>query len=440
MVYILAILLIGIMLLSYESTGKDWLTPSTLITLMFLLSTIAAIYNLGRWKFELGAYSVFLIIFSLIITLIINAAFHSYYGKKRVSFEKHNISEIKFHVLIVGTFYTIVCLVLQFRIISSIGIADISAAMYSYRMSTAYGIGNINITENYSQLFNIATAITYVVVFNLIYFFKKLKRTYIVVSILQITAWIFLYFLNGSRSEVFSMFVYSFVIFYMNRIRTLGRYKKYNYRQILKILFIVIGALYSFYFFKELAGRQSDKTVIEYLTSYLGGSIPCFDLFIKKPLGESVIFGQETFLSVIQGLQRRGMLKNFQYSFFQEFRSSNGIGLGNVYTALRDYYFDFGFIGMIIMHTVFSLLFSWIYEKGKVRGSNIGLIILAMTYNCIVLYAYNNQFFSMDISIGFLLKLIYTIIMYKLFIRKKVLNFSLRGLSVRWSKYNHSDI
>ena len=175
MVYILAILLIGIMLLSYESVGKDWLAPSTLMSLMFLLSTIAAIYNLGRWQFELGAYSVFLIIFSLIITLIINAVFHSYYGKKSVSLKKYNISEIKFYVLIAGTFYTIVCLFLQFRVISSIGITDLSATMYSYRMSTAYGIGNINITENYSQLFNVATAITYVVVFNLICFFKKLK-------------------------------------------------------------------------------------------------------------------------------------------------------------------------------------------------------------------------------------------------------------------------
>ena len=148
-------------------------------------------------------------------------------------------------------------------------------------------------------------------------------------------------------------------------------------------------------------------------------------------MGESVVFGQETFFSVVQGLQRRGMLKDFQYSFFQEFRNSNGIGLGNVYTALRDYYFDFGFIGTMIMHTVFSLFFSWIYEKEKVRGSNIGIIILAMTYNCVVLYAYNNQFFSTDISIGFLSRLIYVIIMYKLFIRKKVLDISLKGLSVR---------
>ena len=267
MVYILAVLLIVIMLLSYESTGKDWVTPSTLMTLMFLISTIAAIYNLGRWQFELGVYSVALIIFSLIITLIINVIFHSYYGKKSVSFEKYNISEIKFPVLIAGTFYTIVCLFLQVGIISSIGITDLSAAMYSYRMSTAYGIGNINITENYSQLFNIATAITYVVVFNLVYFFKKLKRTYRVISILQIIAWIFLYFLHGSRSEVFSMFVYGFIIYYINHIRILGRYKKYNYKQILKILFIVIGVLYLFYFLKEIAGRRSDKTVVEYLTS-----------------------------------------------------------------------------------------------------------------------------------------------------------------------------
>ena len=249
MVYILAILLIGIMLLSYESTGKDWLTPSTMMTLMFLLSTIAAIYNLGTWQFELGAYSVFLIFFSLIITLIVNVVLHNYYGRKSVSFEKCKISEIKFHVLIAGTFYTFVCLFLQFRTISSIGIADLSAAMYSYRMSMAYGIGNVKITENYSQLFNIATAITYIVVFNLILFFQKLKRTYIVISIFQITAWIFLYFLHGSRSEVFSMFVYGFIIYYMNHIRTLGRYKKYNYRQIIKILFIIIGALYLFYFF-----------------------------------------------------------------------------------------------------------------------------------------------------------------------------------------------
>ena len=109
MVYIVAVLLVVIMLLSYESTGKDWLAPSTLMTLMFLASTIAAIYNIEKWNFELGAYSVFIILFSLMLTWIINMVFHNYYGGKSLIQHIHHVSRIAYPILVAGMIYTSIC-------------------------------------------------------------------------------------------------------------------------------------------------------------------------------------------------------------------------------------------------------------------------------------------------------------------------------------------
>ena len=185
-------------------------------------------------------------------------------------------------------------------------------------------------------------------------------------------------------------------------------------------MIIAIVLLYLFYILKNFVGRSSDKTIVEYLTSYLGGGIPCFDLFIKDPPVKSNVFGQETFYSLIEGLKRRGIINAPAVSFHKEFRTSNNVGIGNVYTALRDYYYDFGVLGMFIMHSIFSVFFSYLYEKTKIKMSYIKIIFLSILYNRMVFYMFNNMFFSSDCSISFCFKAIFIILLFNILMKREI--------------------
>lgn len=420
MIYLMIFTMFFLLIVSYYATGKDLIAPSNVMLMTFFLALISALYNLSTWKFNLGLYSSLLIIFSLMITVIINGYVHQYYSRRNVKIKKENLHAIRLYILIIFVGYLIMCVILQYRVIRSIGKGSLSTLMYIYRLSTSYGTGTIEVKAISSKMIDVATAITYICLFNMILFFRSTSLVYKVINILEIILWVFLYFLQGARFEVFSVCISAFIMFWFLRIRETKIIKKFNIKQVLKIMIIAIVLLYLFYILKNFVGRSSDKTIVEYLTSYLGGGIPCFDLFIKDPPVKSNVFGQETFYSLIEGLKRRGIINAPAVSFHKEFRTSNNVGIGNVYTALRDYYYDFGVLGMFIMHSIFSVFFSYLYEKTKIKMSYIKIIFLSILYNRMVFYMFNNMFFSSDCSISFCFKAIFIILLFNILMKREI--------------------
>lgn len=420
MIYLIIFTIFFLLIVSYYATGKDLIAPSNVMLMTFFLALISALYNLSTWKFNLSLYSSLLIIFSLMITVIINGYVHQYYSRRNVKIKKENLHSIRLYILIIFVGYLIMCIILQYRVIRSIGKGSLSTLMYIYRLSTSYGTGTIEVKTISSKIADVATAITYICLFNLILFFRSTSLVYKIINVLEIILWAFLYFLQGARFEVFSVCISAFIMFWFLRIRETKIIKKFNIKQILKIMIIAIVLLYLFYILKDFVGRSSNKTIIEYLTSYLGGGIPCFDLFIKDPPAKSNVFGQETFYSLIEGLKRRGIINAPAVSFHKEFRTSNNVGIGNVYTALRDYYYDFGVLGMFIMHSIFSAFFSYLYEKTKIKMSYIKIIFLSILYNRIVFYMFNNMFFSSDCSISFCFKAIFIILLFNILMKREI--------------------
>ena len=292
--------------------------------------------------------------------------------------------------------------------------------MHIYRQATAYGNGIVNVNSISSTMTVFATSLAYVTLFNVIYNFKNTGKLYKLLNCAIIALWIILFFLQGTRYDVFSMSVAAFILWYISRIHDTGVYQRLQIRQLAKIIIFAVILLYGFYVIKDLVGRRSEQTMMEYLTSYLGGSIPLFDSFIRDPVHDLKIFGQETFMSINNGLIRRGIIHSSICSYNKEFRSINGVDIGNVYTALRDYYHDFGFIGTIILHTIFSSIYSWLYEKQKVRGNYFETLVLARIYYCVVFYMFSNSFYARIISISFLEEVAVMWILFKLLIEKKV--------------------
>ena len=321
MIWFLAVVLVALLLISYILNGKDFFAPATMLLIAFIFSAICSIYNINIWKYRLGVLSTTIVIISVIITTIINIYIHSYYRKKRINSDSEKGNPLPLSIilifLVIMLFSTYIQLNYVKKVVRSNNIWD---SMYSYRLQTSYGYGNFSVPGYVTQLNHLSTAICYICVFNVIVFFKRLKKYRIIILTATVLCWILKNILNAARFEIFSLFINALFIFNMNRIRLFGGYKVYKIRSIIRLILIAILFLALFYYLKDFVGRKSNTNVFEYIAKYCGSEIPNFDLFLKDFPQKSSIFGKETFYSLLQWMRRRGIIKIPEYTIHKEFR------------------------------------------------------------------------------------------------------------------------
>jgi oligosaccharide repeat unit polymerase len=136
-------------------------------------------------------------------------------------------------------------------------------------------------------------------------------------------------------------------------------------RQIATLIGLVVAALASFVSLSSVVGRKLSKTPFDNLMMYVGGSISNFDAYIKDPIVDSNasrLWGGESFYAMYSFMGRRTNRPKWLYSFQLEFRY-NGMNesMGNIYTAFRYYYHDFGFLGMLLITAFQAALFTMMY-------------------------------------------------------------------------------
>lgn len=393
-----------------------------MLSLAFLASTISAIYNIDRWKFDFGTEAFTIIITCVIITLVINTFAHYYYGRRRPAIYYGKITPISFPMTLLsltvigGAF---IGLLTSIKRISG-GVGTFSLMMQTFRMKNAYSTDLENQLPIWvRQILNLSNSICIIFIFNIIYFWKELKSKQKLENIAVIVSSITASLLTGGRFSAMCTVIAGFVMYYLLRIKQTKKWRVFKIKSILTVLLIVMAVLYGFYAVKELVGRESADTVVEYITHYAGGAIPGLDLYLKSPPAKSSIWGKETFYSLNNNLRKLRLLNVPYYFAHREFRVSNGVSIGNVYTALRDYHYDFGLGGMFALHLVFSMIFSVSYERLKRKLKDKNIIVFSMMYYCVVFYSISNTFFANIISIGFLIRIIMTIALYTLLLEKR---------------------
>lgn len=154
---------------------------------------------------------------------------------------------------------------------------------------------------------------------------------------------------------------------------------------------------------------------------YAGGPVKLFDLFLQQPLHSS-FWGKETFIAVNQTFNKLGLFNIPQYLVHKEFRSYNGIVLGNVYSAYRNWYADFGFKGTMVLQTMFSMFFNFFYYKLRSTkyydNEKFGIIIYGYMASSIFLHPIDDEFYRYTISIGFLIYTMVFAVIYILTVKK----------------------
>ena len=418
MIYLLLAALVLLTLVSYGLCGRDFFAPGTMLCLAFVFSCASALYNASYWQLDLAPRTVGVIVSALSITVGVNIWAHGCFQRVRVQPWSGRATPIPVWVsagLLAALGVVLVVMLAQIRRIGGGG--SFASAMVIFRAKNAYGVDLADQLPGWvRQMLNASAVIAFLYLFHLIWFGRRLGRLHLALNAAVLAACVTVSLLTGGRFSAMTMVVAGAVLWYMLRS---GGPRGVRLKTLFWVMMAALAVLYGFYAVKALVGRQSDQTVVEYITHYAGGGIPGLDLYLKDPPAPSGIWGKETFYALNNGLRKLGLLDIPYYYIHHEFRQSGGVSVGNIYTALRDYHYDFGMVGMYLLHTVFSVAFCFYYEYQKKRRSHLGILVWAMVYYCVVFYPISNSFFASVVSFGFGIRLGLLVFLYLLLIRKK---------------------
>ena len=398
MIYILLVCTVMILFFTYILSNNDIMFPGCIVCLVWIFCELCAIYNIDYWNIAISEKTT-LIYLSTILVFVLMSFFGDYLGKrgfrgfegKRRS-ENFTIEISKRHIMLITVFNLATMLLVVATVWKTAGINSMKdSSAYAVAMSQ-YRTSDESLPGMVKQLYKIMKCNSYV----LLYFFCKRKKDresafYLLPGILFCIASLS----TGSRTELLHFFIAVLVIVYI----TLQEKRKWSARPNFKYIIgcvVAVGLfLFFFNFIKTFVGRLNGSDPLRYITAYAGGSIQLFDMYLKYPGTKTEQFGQLTFFSLWQNIEKLGLASWKPTGL--EHRMSNGHLIGNLYTSIRRYYQDFGLIGNYVLQSVFAVFYAYWYrriKKSYMQDNGFSIIMYSMIVSPLFLHAIDDTFFS----------------------------------------------
>lgn len=189
---------------------------------------------------------------------------------------------------------------------------------------------------------------------------------------------------------------------------------------LIKIILAALFIMYAFWFYKEFLGRKSDALFSDYIAQYVGGPYELFNQFVKEK-GNWVTMN-ETFAGLI-GSINKVFGTNISSLGYHEFRfTSTGIMLGNAYSGMRNYYADYGIIGVVIICFFYSVFVNKVYchlaKSKNIYSLFFELIYLGSIVYCLVFHFFSDYFLA-RISIGYIVEILVMYVIYRVIVKTK---------------------
>ena len=176
---------------------------------------------------------------------------------------------------------------------------------------------------------------------------------------------------------------------------------------------------------RGLVGRTNESDSFEYISGYIGGSVPLLDSAINRNIvdSEDLGFGYNTFFPFYRLLRNLNIVNSHRLGNLEFTRS--GSLIGNVYTSLYIFFLDFGIVGAVILQFISGIIWSviWyiVYNRNNFKKKKIILMLLyCLHINSIALHFYSEGFYSAIIAPSFVFELIYIYILYKVIFEIKI--------------------
>lgn len=439
----LLILLAGVLLLMlgiiYQLCGRDIFSPSVLFSFSYFLSVICCIWNARAWGTKLEATTFLLIVTAIIFFFLGEVTIKSIQVKDACKAykdsNKYKQDYIYVPVLIVILVIILNSLLTLFLYKEVVRIANLNFASWGnliYNFKTnSNNIEGASISGIVTQGLKISKAFAYV--FSYIFvnnLFSTTKRKNIILNFVNLIPVFFVVvqsLLKGVRVAIITLLIAIIFMWYINFQIKKDWHWHINIKQIRNFSFILLLVCAIFYYSKDIVGRlQDDMGVVTYVTTYLGGPIELLNLFVKQNTDSSYKI-IETMGGLISSLQKIGLFHDgYVINAVREYRSTvTGMQIGNVYGAIRDYYHDFGFLGVPFGFYFISLFVNVMYYKIKERRNynmkKPSLIIIYSTFVYAIIFLTFSDFLTARLAPGEILEIIFIWIISSIILKKRIL-------------------
>jgi oligosaccharide repeat unit polymerase len=426
-------------ILCYYVFIKDIFSPSVIYNLSWSLSCVLLLL-MGVEEAEYLAYNTAkLIIYSSLLFDFISFFVLKLPNIKKIKVNKplrvlDNENEIyirKYTILIVLIFYIIFFAIIfndiYFVTKQNLSFGSFSKILQLYRRISTYTVEGYYLSSAWVVRFS---KISYSVSLIFIYIFLYNHINFGINNLQQIIPLLFhsiISLCRSNRGDLLYLFIAIIAMYaYLSRDKS-KQYRTFSFSEIIKLLIIIILVLVSFYNLRLLVGRFSDSeaSISYYLGMYAGAPMKLFDLFLQNPIS-SDIPGKETFFNLIQSLVKRNIISYKHYIIHKEFRYLSGYNLGNVYTALRSWYADFGYCGIFVLQSIFSAYFSIMHKhilRLHRKKNMLSLLIFACLYYSLPFHPIDSLFYRNILNTSFIINLGCFIILPLFMIKNKTIIF-----------------
>lgn len=422
MIIVLFILFLLLDFLTFYLFNKDVMAPPFIFCVMYTVSIMFALTEYKEWElntYSITAFNIYLggaLIFVIVGYLIykfnsLNYKNISNYVDNASTLRRINYNKYFLVLLIV---IDIVALLLLIKDVKSIaGSGNLTQTLENFRQISSYS-SDYQLPGYDQQLLKIVTVSAYICMFILIN--NKLalgKKSKTFLLWLPVIIYI-LYSVYMSNRLYIIEFTAGAVVYYCLLKKVQNKYKNISFKTLLIIAIVFFVLLLSFSLFRIFFGRTDTTDTQGYLSVYIGGPVKLFDLYVKNPV-YSDFWGKETFFGLLGNLRSLGLISLNNYIPHKEFRFVNGVGIGNVYSAYRPYIADFGYNGLIILQTFFSIFFNAIYfamQRHQYYKKTFLIILYGYVVIPVFMHPIDDEFYRMLFSIGFIIYIIVFGIIY----------------------------
>lgn len=398
---LLFILFVIMLFLAYFLFKKDIIEPTIIFLASYVLSIFCTIINIKKWGIEFSVKTFLILFIGSVEFLLVSYVIINKFKNKEIVKNENEYRISKF-VTIAIICYDVIALIVLIKNVINISAmyepyTNFSRTLQIYKQHTSYS-KDVQLPGYVTIMIKPIIASAYIYIFLFIkrivtskqkIFNSVLKNAYFLIPAV---IYIIQRFAESNRGSIINFVVSSFVMYFIVFNIKNNWNEKVKISTILKLTVLGIFSLVVFYFSAQLVGRVNSKGIIDYITCYCGGSIECFDLYIKEDYIAPDFSGQQTFGRTIRDLNKLKLINTKVIDTdTQEFKYYKDNMIGNVYTAYYRWMSDFGVIGIILLQLIFAFTFN-------------------MFYNFIKYYKYNER--SRDFFIIIYSYLTYTIFMH----------------------------
>lgn len=435
---VLNVLLVGLIIefiLTLFIFKNDFLSPAVIFNGVFLMSAMNLRMMVDFWKVELHPITTGIILSGVLIFTIVG--YVTSITKMRVpnKIKDQKIKTIYIPNMTLDLLIIVYALVIVLSMISTIrskGLGYSFSSLLLNYVTAIEGEETLNLPAVLSILFMLGSVSGYIWCYLLAeqWVNKKLNWRFVIL-VLEV---VLMGFSVGKRGESVAVLVsLVFDLLILLRRAGKGKNKRRSKKVYVSIAFIIIIIPLAFQTISNTMGRDSYLfNPFEYLSIYIGAPILNLDISVANGGFKHPVPMSETFRSLYRAVGHNLGIDQFIYNSDRRFLTSvNGKRIGNVDTTFYDFFHDGGFIGVIILVAIMSVIIYRLYKSVKLKNDEHNMIrIIVYSY---MLWLVARSFFANSFYEWITLSTIRTLLIW--FLIEWILNKGLKFRRVKTSSF-----